>query len=338
MLGSKSGVSRPLPDAEDDDDDADDDEIFDCRSDFVIAGETRRTEHRRILERPARRFAARFQLVHERVEPGNEVRIHGHVHDVVHLVRIVVGRVQLTVAVRILDVQIMLRAHAVVLGNRTRTGDGHRDDVLATHSRLVVEVAGLVRPRLRIEGLGTGRARMLEQIRVPWVRVGVGIVHEVGERRSVDEARGRNPGQLCKRRSEIDVAGHEVAGLVRRHTGTTHDQRHANIAFVRRLLSGRHPELPEVEAVVGAEHEVGVLELTGLPQRVDETDDAAVDGLQRPDAIAVERVEILDPALAEVRQVTQPAGLARNVRVEARRPRRGAWSNLFMSCGAGVAG
>ena len=53
-----------------------------------------------------------------------------------------------------------------------------------------------------------------------------------------------------------------------------------DIGVVRGLFPGGKPVLPEVKAVVGREHDVGVVELPAHPQRVDECGHAAIDRLQ----------------------------------------------------------
>ena len=88
-------------------------------------------------------------------------------------------------------------------------------------------------------------------------------------------------------------------------------------------LPGGHPVLPEVEAVVGREHDVGVVELLGGAQRVDELDDAAVDGLQGTDPLAVEVVDRDRLLRAELREVAHEARRPAHVGlVEARGVRR----------------
>ena len=82
---------------------------------------------------------------------------------------------------------------------------------------------------------------------------------------------------------------------------------HVDVGLVRGLLARRHAVLTEVEAVVRREHDVGVVELPGHPERVHEPGDAAVDGLQRPDPLAVQRVDRRGLERAELRQVAHEA-------------------------------
>ena len=96
-----------------------------------------------------------------------------------------------------------------------------------------------------------------------------------------------------------------------------------------RLLARGHAVLAEVEAVVRREHDVRVVELLGGAQRVHEPGDAAVDGLERLDPLAVEagRSPLVSSGVNRGRSRTNSASRLTS-----------AWSKLGVRGACGVGG
>lgn len=96
-----------------------------------------------------------------------------------------------------------------------------------------------------------------------------------------------------------------------------------DVLFEGGHLSRRQAVLAEVEAVVGAEHDVRVVELAGLPERIDHVLDQVVDAQHALEALAVQLVDRGDPGVGEQGMVLEPLRLCAHVRlVERRRARR----------------
>src|SRR5690349_5583399 len=101
---------------------------------------------------------------------------------------------------------------------------------------------------------------MLEQESVTRVSIESRMLQERCERSAVDEARARDLRELSEGWREVDVADQRAARPALWYTRTAHDERHPDVAVVRRFLTGRHPEFAEMKAIVGAEHEVRIRE------------------------------------------------------------------------------
>ena len=186
---------------------------------------------------------------------------------------------------------------------------------------------GVGRLEGRVLRRGAGRlahARLdpvLDQVRgAPGRRVRP--AQERHERPPVGERRCPRAGHRLERGCEVGVAGQLGHVRARPHARPANQQGDVDVGLVRRLLPRRHAVLAEVEAVVRREHDVGVVELLGGPQRAHETRHAPVDGLQRPDAHAVEVVDRTGLGRGERGQVAHEARHAAHVGlVEAGRAR-----------------
>src|SRR5262249_49508737 len=80
---------------------------------------------------------------------------------------------------------------------------------------------------------------------------------------------------------EVDVGHGGAAGLAGRYAGAGHDQRHADGGVEGGRLAGGQPVLAHVVAVVGAEHEVGLVGDAGRGEGGAERADEVVDGPNR---------------------------------------------------------
>ena len=111
-----------------------------------------------------------------------------------------------------------------------------------------------------------------------------------------------------------------------------------DVEVVRGLLAGGHPELTEVEPVVGREDDVGVVELTGGAQRAEQLADAVVDRLQRLDATPIQLVDLPLHLVRHGRQVPNELRLPREIGRVVRGVRGALAGKRPTSRGAGVAG
>ena len=104
------------------------------------------------------------------------------------------------------------------------------------------------------------------------------------------------------------------------------------------ILPWQQPVVAQVEAVVRAEHDVGVPVEPARLQRVLDAADHVVDGLNRLRSLAEQRVEPRDLGRRERRVTAEPARRAGVRHVEVARARRLQPGKSFASRGAGVAG
>ena len=106
--------------------------------------------------------------------------------------------------------------------------------------------------------------------------------------------------------------GEVVHLLARRDAGPAHDERHVDVLLERRHLPRREAVLTEMEAVVGAEDDVGVVELAGLLERVDDVLDEVLDAQHALELFPVHLVDGRDLLVVQQRPLLQPLRLRRS--------------------------
>ncbi|HEX5587508.1 MAG TPA: hypothetical protein VFZ17_09385 [Acidimicrobiia bacterium] len=248
------------------------------------------------------------------------VPLPGEVHE---LVGIEAHVVELALAGDVLHVEPPCRAHRVVVGQPT----------VALQQRVVVRpvrrlahvrhrgAGARLRPaRRRAAGFGVGRLErqlalarglrlahflaVLDQVRGPVPRRAVRFAREPEQGPTVVGSRAGHARHRLERRREVDVAGEALDVLARRDPRTAHEQRHVDVGLVRGVLARGKPVLAEVEPVVGAEHEVGVVELALLAHRLHQPGDLSVHVLERLHPTAVEVVDRVLRRRTQARQAT----------------------------------
>ena len=100
------------------------------------------------------------------------------------------------------------------------------------------------------------------------------------------------PASAHERRSEVDVLRHLRHDTIVRNAGAGDDQRDADVGVERGLLAADQPVLAEVVAVVGAEHDVGLVGEVFGGERGFGVGEQLVDRLDGLGPLAVARVDL----------------------------------------------
>src|SRR4029434_1139987 len=106
--------------------------------------------------------------------------------------------------------------------------------------------------------------------------------------------------ELEQRRGEVDVSRHGRLHGASGNAWAPDEKGHANVLVEATLLAGGQPVLAKVEPVVGAVHDVRVVEEPGRVQLVDDLLHDLVDSLQSLEASAVVVVQVRDGRLVEL--------------------------------------
>ena len=130
-------------------------------------------------------------------------------------------------------------------------------------------------------------------------------------------------GHRRERRCEIVVQHHRALALSGGHTRAAHDQWHADVGLVRRVLPLQEAVLAQVKAVVGGVDDVRPFELAGRAQRRHEAVDEIIHRLERTQAAAIGVLDARDHPGAQSRAVADDGRLVAHVGlVERRRARQ----------------
>lgn len=139
---------------------------------------------------------------------------------------------------------------------------------------------------------------------------GRGVVCEQRlKRASVHEGRRLGPGKIGEGRCEVVVEHHVMQSLTFGHARTAYDERYTYVLFVGRPFSGAQPVLAQMEAVVGGEYYVSVIQLAAVVQRFDEVSYHVVHGQHGLQPLAVELFHVYLLLQAQRWVVAYPAGL-----------------------------
>src|SRR5437867_13092928 len=85
---------------------------------------------------------------------------------------------------------------------------------------------------------------------------GGAAIPERHERTTISEIGSRRARQRGKGWREIYVAAQGIHHAADAHTGPAHDERHANVFFVRRLFAEQEPMFAEMKPIVGSKDDV----------------------------------------------------------------------------------
>ncbi len=143
-------------------------------------------------------------------------------------------------------------------------------------------------------------------------------VHQREQAVPVDARRDRRTGQFLEARAEVDVLGHRADRATGRHAWAGDHERDFDVRVERRQLARPQAVLAHVQAVVGAEHDVGVTSEALRDKLLLDRADHPVDRLNRLGAHAELGVDLRDLRAAERFEAAQPGRLVRADRVEGR--------------------
>ena len=176
-----------------------------------------------------------------------------------------------------------------------------------------------------------------------------GVARRAAARTRLCRRRGRRraPASRRERLGEVDVLGHRVGPSVDRHARAGHDQRHVDVGVERRQLARHQPVLAGVQAVVGAEHDVGVAGEAVRGQRLPRLG-RSCRSTACTDCARCRKARLICAICAgsERRVAREPARRVGRERVEVRRPRRrqrrgtscaSRGAGVYGACGANVA-
>ncbi len=136
------------------------------------------------------------------------------------------------------------------------------------------------------------------------------VVRQQGRKRApVYEQRGLGSGKIGEGGREVVVEHKVLQPPPFGHAGAAHDQGYPYVFLVSSPFAHAQTVGPEVEAVVGGEEDVGVIELAALLKRLHELPDHVVYGQHRLQPLAVEILCQGDLIWVERRVVAYPGGL-----------------------------
>src|SRR5207342_242972 len=122
------------------------------------------------------------------------------------------------------------------------------------------------------------------------------------ERLAVERNAGLGSCEIQNGGDQIEIVDELIASFVLRDARTAHQERNLDRALIGRGLADQ-AVVAEQEAVVGGINQHRIVELVGVPQRIDHGGDEIVDRLKRLKLGAVVELEILLGLEADARSL-----------------------------------